>query len=96
LLQIGYDKYLVNHSCNLNAGIKNNVILFAIKNIKKGEEIKFDYSTTVDEDDWTMKCECHQKNCRKIIKDFKYLPKNTQKKYLKLGIVQRFIAKKYL
>lgn len=102
-LQIEDNKYIgiekpgvfINHSCNPNAGIKKNVNLIALKNIKKDDEIRFDYSTTMDEDSWTMKCKCHKKNCRKIIKDFKYLPKNTQGKYLKLGIVQRFIAKKY-
>ncbi len=86
---------LINHSCNPNVGIKNDKMLIAIKNIYIDEEIRFDYSTTMDEDDWTMKCKCHKKNCRKIIKDFKYLPKSTQSKYLKLGIVQNFIAGKY-
>ncbi len=86
---------LVNHSCNPNAGIKNDKILIAIKNIYIDEEIRFDYSTTMDEDDWTMKCKCRQKNCRKIIKDFKYLPKRTQEKYLKLCVVQNFVAQKY-
>lgn len=103
-LQIGNDKYidlekpgvLANHSCNPNAGIKEDKILVAIRNIKKDEEIRYDYSATMDEDDWTMKCRCHQKNCRKIVKDFKCLPKSTQKKYLRLNIAQRFIAEKYL
>jgi hypothetical protein len=102
-LQIRNNKYidikspgvLVNHSCNPNAGIKNDKILIAIKNICIDEEIRYDYSTTMDEDDWTMKCKCHQKNCRKIVKDFKYLPKTMREKYLKLGIVQKFIARKY-
>ncbi|PIY60340.1 hypothetical protein COY95_02285 [Candidatus Woesearchaeota archaeon CG_4_10_14_0_8_um_filter_47_5] len=102
-LQIGKDKYIyledpgriVNHSCNPNAGIKNDVELIAIKAIKKGEEIRYDYSCTMDEDSWTMKCSCTGKNCRKTIKDFKYLPEETKIKYLMLGIVQTFIAKQY-
>ena len=101
-LQVGKNKYiylkepgrLINHSCNPNAGIKKDKILVAIKNIKKGEEINYDYSTTMNEDNWTMRCKCGKKNCRKIVKDFKYLPKKIQKKYLKLGIVQKFIIKK--
>ncbi|MEM5812106.1 MAG: SET domain-containing protein-lysine N-methyltransferase [Candidatus Aenigmatarchaeota archaeon] len=102
-IQIGDDKYmdwgepgeLINHSCNPNAGVKNDNHVIAIKNIKKGEEITWDYSTSMDEDCWTMKCYCGSKNCRKRIRDFKYLPKNLQKRYLKLGIVQSFIAKKF-
>ncbi|MFA4953537.1 MAG: SET domain-containing protein [Candidatus Pacearchaeota archaeon] len=92
----------LNHSCNPNVGIiikQNEIHLVAIKNIFIGEEITFDYSTTMDEDDWTMKCNCGDKNCREIIKDFKHLPKFIQKKYLELGIVPDYIKKdlqKYL
>jgi SET domain-containing protein len=103
--QIGSDLYLgpsgglddfVNHSCNPNSGIKvtnKKVVLIAIKNIPKGQEITFDYSTTMDEDDWEMNCKCGSQYCRKSIKDFKYLPKEIQEKYIKLGIVPKFILK---
>ncbi|GAI75942.1 unnamed protein product, partial [marine sediment metagenome] len=101
--QVEKEKYIdlkepgkyVNHSCNPNVGIKKDKKLVAIKNIKKGEEIFWDYSTSMDEDNWTMKCKCGNKDCRKIIKDFKYLPERTKNKYLKMGIVQKFIAKKF-
>ena len=63
----------------------------SIKDIKKGEEITWDYSTTMDEDKWEMDCVCQSKNCRKRIKDFKYLPKEIQQKYIKLGIVPDYI-----
>ena len=85
----------INHSCNPNAGIKNDRELVAIRDIKKDEEIRFDYSTTMDEDCWTMECKCRSKNCRGLVRDFKYLPLDLQQKYLQLGIVQNFIMKKY-
>lgn len=84
----------INHSCNPNSGLVINgkkVILILIKNIKEGEEIRWDYSTTMDEDDWAMKCNCGSKNCRKIIRDFKHIPKKFQQKYIKLGIVPKYI-----
>ena|SRR3989344_4970515 len=83
-----------NHSCNPNSGLKikgKRVILVAIKDIKKGEDITWDYSTTMDEDDWELDCMCKSKNCRKRIRDFKYLPKEIQQKYIKLGIVPKYI-----
>ena len=70
----------LNHSCNPNAGIKNNRDLVAMKPIKKGEEICFDYSMN-NIDDWTMKCHCGSKNCRKIISTFASLDEETKKKY---------------
>ncbi len=104
-VQIGKDLYmgpsgklddLFNHSCDPNSGLKingRNVVLVAIKNIKKGKEVTWDYSTTMDEDDWELDCLCGSKNCRRKIKDFKYIPKKIQQKYIKLGIVPKYILK---
>lgn len=103
LIQIGDCTYLIvprpllllNHSCNPNVGIigKN---LIAISNITVGEEVCFDYSTSVDEDGyWQMPCECQQKNCRGLIGDFISLPYRLQRKYLRYNIVMPFIVKKY-
>jgi len=102
-LQIGDDTYIyledpgriANHSCNPNSGIKHDIYLVSLRIINKGEEITYDYSCTMDDDLWTLKCKCGEENCREIIKDFKYLPEKLQNKYLKLGIVQKFIEKQY-
>lgn len=89
------DNY-INHSCDPNAGIKiedSHVHLYTIKNIKKGDEITFDYSTSMDEDYWEMDCHCGNKSCRKRVRDFKYLPEDVKQKYIKLGIVPDFLLK---
>ncbi len=72
-------KYL-NHSCDPNAGIKNNLDIVAMRPIKKGEEIVFDYAMN-NIDSWTMKCNCGSKKCRKIVSDFVVLDEDTKKKY---------------
>jgi SET domain-containing protein len=103
-LQIGKDAYLgpvksiddsINHSCNPNAGFRigKKVLLFAIKNIKKGDEITFDYSTTMSDGMWKMECICSARNCRRVINDFRFLPKNVQKRYIGLGIVPDYILR---
>lgn len=84
-----------NHSCDPNAGLKiigKKVFLVAIQDIKNGNEITWDYSTTMDEDNWEMDCECGSKNCRARIRDFKYLPPNIQKKYSDLGVIPKYIS----
>lgn len=91
----GLDDFF-NHACDPNSGLKideKKVILIAIKSIKTGQEITWDYSTTIDEDEWEMDCTCKSRNCRKKIKDFKYLSKEIQQKYIKLGVVPKFILK---
>ncbi len=103
LIQTGHYSYIMpespgvflNHSCDPNAGINRNKRLIAIKDIKKGDEITFDYSTTMDENFWTMKCLCGFDNCRGIITDFDKIPIELQNKYVSQDIVQRFISYKY-
>lgn len=98
-LQVGEDDYLIpdtpfyysNHSCNPNCGINENLELVTICDIIKGEELCWDYSTSVLERHWTMKCNCGEKNCRNIVTDFDLLPFNVQMKYLKMKIVMPFI-----
>jgi|SRR3989344_1574210 len=92
----GKEDDFINHSCNPNYFVKINdkrAFLIGLKNISKGEEITYDYSTTLDEDDWEMDCNCKESICRKRVRDFKYLPKKLQQKYIKLNIIPDFITK---
>ncbi len=104
-VQIGEDRYLgpsgdvddfFNHSCVPNSGLVisgKKTSLGAIKKIDKGDEVTWDYSTTMAEDEWEMDCKCGSKQCRGRIRDFKYLPATIQKRYVKLGIVPKYVLK---
>ncbi|HWJ29285.1 MAG TPA: SET domain-containing protein [Flavisolibacter sp.] len=99
-LQIDFDKYILceppflysNHSCSPNCGVNENLELFTLYPIKAGEELCWDYSTSMLERHWTMQCACGKKNCRKVVTDFDLLPVRLQTKYLHLNIVLPFIA----
>ena len=57
---------LINHSCEPNCevfgeGLK--VWIFAMKNIKKGEELSYDYGFSFDQDYKNYPCNCGSKNC---------------------------------
>jgi len=105
-LQIGPDQYIgssggfddfINHSCEPNAGFKIEgtvADLYAIRDIAAGEEILFDYSTTLDEDDFTMACQCGRPSCRKIIGDGKYLPHDVWQRYVGLGILPDYVLRR--
>ncbi len=58
---------IFNHSCNPNCGFKSSIVLVAIRNIKLGEELTFDYcnNETFFE---PFECKCGSKRCRKLIK----------------------------
>jgi uncharacterized protein len=101
-LQIDDEEYLdieppgvfVNHSCEPNAGIVEDRVLVALRPILRGEEIRFDYSTTMWEDMWTMECRCGSSRCRGVVRDFPDIPPEVQAEYLGLGVVQGFIVRR--
>ena len=57
----------INHSCNPNCEvdiIKDQIWISSIKNIKKGEELNYDYGYEFDKDDYKdHKCKCGSKIC---------------------------------
>ena len=98
-LQIGADQYIYcqppflysNHSCEPNCGVNADLELFTLREILPGEELLWDYSTSMFERHWTMRCHCGCKECRHVITDFDLLPLHLQKKYLRMNIVFPFI-----
>lgn len=85
-LQVAEDVYFIldafsicfNHSCDPNAGIRGEGELFALRGIAPGEEITFDYSTTVppwvSPCGWRMACRCQCAGCRHEIGNVLTLP----------------------
>lgn len=51
-----------------------------MRDVKKGEELTMDYDMT-ENSDWVMNCLCSTKNCRKVIKGYRYLSEEMKKKY---------------
>ncbi len=102
-MQVGLEEFmgpsgdlddLINHSCDPNAGLKFTnfgVVLIGIKEIAEGEEITWDYSTTIFENSWKMRCDCRTSLCRKTVGDFALLDESVQKKYADLGIIPPYI-----
>jgi hypothetical protein len=62
------DSFFFNHSCEPNAGIKGQIFLIAMRDIRKGEEVTFDYAMCLHETkearQYRMKCRCESPNCR--------------------------------
>lgn len=82
-LQVGEDLYLgasgaaddyVNHSCESNAGFRDGLVLVARRNISVDEEVTWDYSTAIDEDDFAgFACSCGAASCRGAVRSFRHL-----------------------
>ena len=93
-VQTGKDKFIdsknyhaddfINHSCDPNTGLDlKNMNFVALRNIKKGEDINWNYLTTeydLVRDNLDFECKCGSKNCLKHIRGFKYLTKKQKEK----------------
>jgi hypothetical protein len=100
-LQIGRDTYVltkppfcfVNHCCQPNSALDEDLFLYTIKPIKAGEQVCWDYSTSMLERSWTMNCHCGSPDCRGLIDDFDRLPQEVRQKYISEGLVLPFILR---
>ena len=104
-LQIGKNLFLsasggiddiINHSCNPNCGViivGNRAFLISLYVIKANTEITFDYSTTSTDTPatWSLKCNCGEYTCRKIISGYNTLPTELQKYYQSLNIIPNYV-----
>ncbi|MFZ1720698.1 MAG: SET domain-containing protein-lysine N-methyltransferase [Candidatus Moraniibacteriota bacterium] len=85
-----------NHSCDPNVGIKGQIFLVAMKNIRSGEEATFDYAMTLcrtkNATPYRLRCLCEKKICRGIVTDDDWRKKEIQEKYQ--GFFQYYIQEK--
>ena len=69
---------LINHSCDPNCEVEivnNRLWISAIKNIKKGTELSYNYGYSYDTDYVDHECKCGSKKCVGYILDDTHWPK---------------------
>jgi SET domain-containing protein len=83
-MQVGADLWLcsdgssvddmLNHSCDPNLGFaRGDWTLYATRDIAAGEELTWDYSTSIAEDGWSLDCRCRAPNCRGVVRPWSEL-----------------------
>lgn len=101
-LQIDLDRFMLldepyvfcNHSCDPNTGLTAELQLRAVRDIKRGDELSFDYSTTMLEDhSWSLECGCKTALCRGRVQDFDLLDAATQRRLVDEVGVLPFITR---
>lgn len=86
-LQIGPETYLaedfsnprlddfINHSCDPNVGfVQGTLMMYALRDIRPGEELFWDYRTSINEAGWQVPCTCGASLCRGRIQSYCDLP----------------------
>jgi hypothetical protein len=79
-------QHYVNHSCKPNAGFKGQLFMVALKTIKVGEEIAYDYAMVMHPNkdsngDFCFDCVCGSKLCRGTISENDWSRAELQKRY---------------
>lgn len=100
-LQIGRRTYIdlddfsrtFNHSCEPNLGLRKRCELFALRDIKRNEELTYDYSLTIAPTNWEMKCKCGSAKCRRVLGDVLSIPWTRLHEYKELGSIQTYMRK---
>lgn len=60
---------MINHSCDANAGfVDGTPVLYALRDIAIDEEVCWDYSTSIAEAGWSLKCRCGSACCRGVVR----------------------------
>lgn len=88
---------LINHSCRPNTGLSfrpDGIFLVALRAIAPGEEVSWDYSTSVGEPDWRMPCACGSAECRGVIGAFASLSEEQRRWYLDHDLVAPHLREK--
>jgi hypothetical protein len=88
---------LFNHSCNPNLGLRHTSDLYALRDIAAGEELCYDYATTVSPTisiaQWIMRCRCGAPNCRTLIGNVLTIPAEQIQAYLHLDAFQSYMRR---
>jgi uncharacterized protein len=73
----------INHSCDSNLWMGNEVTIIARRSIDTGEELTLDYALTTTQPDWALDqpCQCGSPLCRKRITGNDWLLLDVQARY---------------
>ncbi len=70
----------VNHSCDPNCVLAGQSLI-ALRDIQSEEELTIDYSQVDATELWEMTCNCHNFNCRGVIRSIQFLPREIFARY---------------
>lgn len=73
--------FYMNHSCNPNLWMQDELSLIAKRDIKTGEELTVDYAMFCVYPKWRIKCKCKSSLCRKTISTDDWKLKDLQQRY---------------
>lgn len=85
--------WYMNHSCEPNVGFDPEGNFVAMRDIKKDEELAWDYAFNETNSKFTLECACGTPSCRKVItgNDWKFLKDDADKYHYFSAELKEFI-----
>jgi len=78
--EVRRNKMFLNHSCEPNVGIRGQITFIALRGIKAGEELTYDWA--MEENSPTrVRCGCRARRCRTILTGSDWRIPRLQRKY---------------
>jgi uncharacterized protein len=74
----------INHACQPNAGLSGTTSLVALRAIRAGEEICFDYAMSDSHEHLDFACQCGKPKCRKFVRPDDWRRPELQRRYRKV------------
>ncbi len=73
----------MNHSCDSNTWMDDEVTLVARRDIEAGEEVTVDYALFTTQSNWMLdnRCHCRSPHCRRVITGDDWMRKDVQERY---------------
>ena len=71
----------MNHSCDPNIWLHDEVTLVACRDVATGEELTIDYGLWETDALWTMPCVCRSAHCRHVVTGDDWKRKELQERY---------------
>ena len=88
---VGRNKLFINHSCEPNVGIKGQITFVALRAIRAGEELTYDWAMEENAPDVT-RCACGARRCRGTLTGRDWQLTSLQRRYR--GYFSAYIAEK--
>ncbi|PYN45370.1 MAG: hypothetical protein DMD95_08460 [Candidatus Rokuibacteriota bacterium] len=78
--EVRRNKMFINHSCTSNLGIRGQIMFVALRDIRTGEELTYDWAMEENRSDRT-RCRCRSRRCRRVLTGRDWMIPRLQRRY---------------
>jgi uncharacterized protein len=78
--EVKRNKMFINHCCAPNLGIRGQIVYLALRDIRAGEELTYDWAMEENRSDRT-RCRCGARRCRRVLTGRDWMIPGLQRRY---------------